>query len=84
VCAEESPEQIRGEMKKFGLDASSVKGNQMMTIVNYDEVYIVNGKVDIPEIIGKFSNMVDASKAARDSTACERGQRCRAFSNMTW
>jgi len=63
VCSEESPEQIRGEMAQFGLDATSVRGSQKLTIANYDEVFIVNGKVNIPEIIGKFSGMVDASRA---------------------
>lgn len=63
VCSEESPEQIRIEMSDFGLDARSVRGSGRITIANYDEVYIVNGKVKIPEIIGKFSNMVDSSKS---------------------
>lgn len=62
VCSEETPDQIRGEMKHFGLDAHSVKGKEQMTIANYDAVYIVNGKVNVPEIIGKFSSMVDASR----------------------
>ena len=62
VCAEESSEQIREEMNHFGLDVHSVKGKKQITIANYDEVYIVNGRVSIPEIIGKFSSMVDASR----------------------
>jgi len=63
VCSEESPEQIRQAMINFGLDARSVKGNRGLTIANYDEVYIVNRQVHIPEIIGKFSSMVDESRA---------------------
>ena len=61
VCSEESPDQIRKEMIHFGLDARSVKGNRGLTIANYDEVYIVRQRVNIPEIIGKFSTMVDES-----------------------
>ncbi|MDA4130536.1 MAG: MEDS domain-containing protein [Thaumarchaeota archaeon] len=63
VCSEETPEQIRRKMIEFGLDANTVRGNQRLTIANYDEVYIVGGQVKIPEIIGKFSNMVDSCKA---------------------
>lgn len=63
VCSEESPEQIRNEMADFGLDTHSVRGSERITIANYDEVYIVNGKVKIPEIIGKFSSLVDLCKS---------------------
>ena len=62
VCSEESPEQIRKAMIDFGLDAGTIKGNRRITIANYDDVYIVNREVRIPEIIGKFSSMVDSSR----------------------
>ncbi len=62
VCSEESPEQIRGEMIQFGLEANTVKGNQRLTIANYDDVYIVNGELNIPAIIGKFASLVDTCK----------------------
>ena len=62
VCSEESPSLIRQEMQKFGLDTNSVKGTDKLTISNYDEIYIVNGEVDIPAIIGKFAGMVDACR----------------------
>jgi hypothetical protein len=62
VCSEESPNQIREEMSAFGLDTKSVRGNNKLTIANYDDVYIVNGKVSIPDIIGRFSKMVDTYK----------------------
>ncbi len=62
VCSEESPEQIRSEMIQFGLEANTVKGNQRLTIANYDDVYIVNGELNIPAIIGKFASLVDSYK----------------------
>ena len=62
VCSEESPSLIRQEMQKFGLDTNSVKGTDKLTISNYDEIYIENGEVDIPAIIGKFAGMVDACR----------------------
>ena len=63
VCSEEDPDQIREEMIKFGLDANTVRGNNRLMIANYDDVYIVNGEVDVPTIIGKFANMVDIYKS---------------------
>jgi hypothetical protein len=63
VCSEESPEQIRKEMIDFGFDASSVRGKKKLTIANYDEVYIVNGEVKIPRIMGKFALLVDECKS---------------------
>jgi hypothetical protein len=64
VCSEESPEQIRQEMIDFGLKAkSSVLANQKLTIANYDQVYIVDGEVNIPKIMNKFSTMVESCKA---------------------
>ena len=63
VCSEESPEKIREEMIDFGIDANSVRGNRNLTIANYDEVYIINGEVEIPSIISRFSRMVDAYKS---------------------
>jgi len=63
VCSEESPDQIREEMVGFGLDANTVRGNNRLMIANYDDVYIVNGEVDVPSIIGKFANMVDTYKS---------------------
>jgi len=55
--------QIREEMIHFGLDANTVKGRERLAIANYDDVYIVNGAVDIPGIIGRFAKMVDSYKA---------------------
>jgi hypothetical protein len=62
VCSEESPKQIREEMIKFGLDAKTVKGSERLMVSNYDDVYIVNGEVSIPDIIGKFAALVDTYK----------------------
>ena len=54
VCSEESPQQIRNEMKQFGIDADNMRWRNRLTINNYDSVYIVNGKVNIPRIAMQF------------------------------
>ncbi len=50
-------------MTSFGLQTNTVRGSESLTIANYDEVYIVNGQVDIPKIIGKFAGLVDTYKS---------------------
>ena len=50
-------------MTEFGIDANSIRGKSMLTIENYDRVYIVDGQVKVPEIIGKFSRMADTYKS---------------------
>ena len=50
-------------MNDFGLDANSIQGKSALTITSYDEVYIINGEVRIPEIIGRFSRMVDTYRS---------------------
>ena len=57
VCSEESPEQIRRGMLNFGLETTTVRSMNKLTIANYDDVYIVNGRVDVPTIIRKFAGM---------------------------
>jgi hypothetical protein len=62
VCSEESPSQIRKEMSEFGLDTTTVQGMNKLTIANYDDVYIVDGEVDVQTIISRFARMVDNYK----------------------
>jgi len=57
VCSEERPEQIRREMQDDGIDVEGLEGRERLTISNYDEVYIKNGGVDIPEIIDGFAKL---------------------------
>ena len=59
VCSEESPQQIRNEMKQFGIDADNMRWRNRLTINNYDSVYIVNGKVNIPRIAMQFKELAE-------------------------
>jgi hypothetical protein len=63
ICSEEDPQSIREGLGKFGIDDSPIMGKPRLKVANYDEVYIVNGKVLIPEIIKGFSGMVDDCRA---------------------
>ena len=60
VCSEESPEQIRQGLLDFGMDTYAARDMNKLTITNYDDVYIVNGQVNVSTIIRKFAGMVDS------------------------
>lgn len=55
VCAEESPESIKLAMEMQGINVGRLIADRTLSIKNYDEVYIKNGKVDSPGIIDLFS-----------------------------
>lgn len=57
VCSEETPQQIRTGMKKFGMDADNMRSRNRLVIDNYDSVYIVNGEVNIARIATQFKGL---------------------------
>lgn len=57
VCSEETPAEAEAAMRRFGLDVDERKSEGTLEIKNYDEVYIVKGKVDSPTIIKGFSDL---------------------------
>ncbi len=56
VCSDETPAEAEAAMRRFGLDVDERKRQGSLEVRNYDEVYIVNGKVDSPAIIKGFSD----------------------------
>jgi hypothetical protein len=63
VCSEESPQSVREKLNSFGVDECSFKGDRRLVVKNFDEVYIVDGEVMIPQIISKFTHLVNDFKA---------------------
>ncbi len=59
VCSEENPRQIREDMKKSGIDVEGLTSRNQLTISNYDSLYIVNGRVNIPKIEREFRDMAE-------------------------
>ena len=57
VCSEETPAEVESAMRTFGIDVDERKRERSLTVKNYDEVYIVKGKVDPPAIIKGFSDL---------------------------
>jgi len=57
VCSEEPPDQVEEEMSEFGINVAWLKTTGRLTIAEYDQVYLEDGKVDVPKAIGYFSNL---------------------------
>jgi MEDS: MEthanogen/methylotroph, DcmR Sensory domain len=57
ACSEESPSEAENAMRRFGLDVDEREKEGTLSVKNYDEVYIVDGRVDIPGIIKGFSDL---------------------------
>ena len=57
VCSEESTEEAEGAMKRFGIEVDERKKEGTLLVKNYDQVYIVDNKVNSPKIIEGFSDL---------------------------
>ncbi|HUH82907.1 MAG TPA: MEDS domain-containing protein [Nitrososphaerales archaeon] len=57
ACSEESPGEIRRELADEGVDVGGLEGKGVLSVKNYDDVYIVDGEVNIPQIISGFSSL---------------------------
>jgi DcmR-like sensory protein len=75
VCSEETPTEAEVAMRRFGLDVDERKREGTLDVKNYDEVYIVKGRVDSPAIIKGFSDL------AYDNS--QRGYGMRAAAEMS-
>jgi len=63
VGSEETPTKIRAEMSTFGFDVEELEGKGELAVKNFDEVYIVDGKVDASGIISGYSRLSKQSWA---------------------
>jgi hypothetical protein len=61
VCSEESPDQIEEEMKEFGMKVDYLKGEGRLQILDYQDVYVEDGRVDIGKAIGTLSYLALSS-----------------------
>ena len=57
ACSEETPQEIRDELGSAGLDVEGLEENGILSVKNYDEVYIVDGVVNSTRIISGFSDL---------------------------
>ena len=54
VAGEEPPERIREVMLHYDLDIMEVEREGQLKIMNYDKVYIVDSRVEIPKILKRW------------------------------
>lgn len=57
VCSEQKPIEVQQEMEEFGIDVNSLRGRNRLAINNYDRIYIVDQRVDIPAIMRAFQDL---------------------------
>jgi hypothetical protein len=57
ACSEVTPPQAEAAMRRFGIDVDNRRKEGTLMVKNYDEVYIVDGKVDSPSVIKGFSDL---------------------------
>ena len=54
ICSEEGPDQIRRNMKSFGIDVNENEAEGRLVIRNYDELYIQDGEVEYVKILASW------------------------------
>lgn len=57
ACSEETPAEAKTAMRGFGIDVDGRAKDGSLLVKNYDEVYIVNGRANSPEIIKGFADL---------------------------
>ncbi|MDF1540862.1 MAG: MEDS domain-containing protein, partial [Candidatus Thorarchaeota archaeon] len=59
VCSEETPDNIRKSMKKFGIDVEKHERTGALQVLDYTDVYIIDGKFSIDDVMDtweRFNN----------------------------
>ncbi|NHJ12389.1 MAG: hypothetical protein EAX95_01880 [Candidatus Thorarchaeota archaeon] len=54
VCAEETPEEVRHFMKAYGIDVSKYEESGALSILDYSDLYIKNGKFSIVDVMNSW------------------------------
>jgi hypothetical protein len=62
VAGQETPEQIRKAMQKFGIDVKRCEQSGALTVIDYRDWYIIGGKVDIRKTMRLWGSMFDETK----------------------
>ena len=77
ACSEERPTDIREGLDQFGVDVRGLESEGALMVKNYDEVYIVGGKVDAPKIISGFSKLAwEHSKGGKEGMRASAEMSC--------
>lgn len=61
IAGQESPDRIRQAMKGFGIDVDTLQKSGALSVIDYRDWYIVEGKVFAPEIMERWKRLLDES-----------------------
>lgn len=59
ITSEESPNEVRDAMKRFGIDVERHEKNGALRIFNYDEIYLINGEYSFSAIADRWKKLYD-------------------------
>jgi len=63
ITSEETPNQIREAMKRFGINLEKYEKTNALRILAYTDIYLVNGKFDIETTMGKWNELHEEAVA---------------------
>lgn len=63
VTTEETPNEIRHAMRRFGIDTKKYEKAGALRILEYSELYIINGKFNVVTTIGLWNKMFNEALA---------------------
>ncbi len=59
VASEDNPNEIKKDMKRFGIDVARHEKNGALRILNYDEIYLVAGRFNSSAITDRWKTIYD-------------------------
>lgn len=63
VAGQESPEQIKQAMRKFGIDVEKYEKNGALKVIDYRDWYIISGKFDMSETVRLWKRLLNEARA---------------------
>jgi len=63
VASEETPNEIKQAMKKFGIDVDSVEKSGALHVIDYKNWYIIGGKSSIPKTMELWKKLYNEAMA---------------------
>ena len=63
VCSDETPNKIREEMKKFGINVDPHERTGALQILNYTDVYIIDGNFSIDDVMDTWERFNSEARA---------------------
>lgn len=62
ITSQETPKQIRQAMKKFGIDVEEQEAKHALTVIDYRDWYIIDGKFNMSNLFRLWQNLLDETR----------------------